>query len=64
MSNKHDISLLEQYITSITYNAYAIHNINLIHLAEGVYKKFHSLWSLIMNLDSGFPRNWKLIDGF
>ena len=43
MSNKHDISLLEQYITSITYNAYAIHNINLIQLAEGVYKKFHSL---------------------
>ena len=64
MSNKHDISLLEQYITSITYNAYTIHNINLIQLAEGVYKKFHSLRSLIMNLDSGFPRNWKLIDEF
>ena len=32
--------------------------------AEGVFKKLHSLRSLIMNLDSGFPRNWKLIDEF
>ena len=41
-----------------------IHKIYLKQPADGVFTKLHSLTSLIMNLDSGFPRNWKLIDEF